>query len=421
MGSTDLAASMLLLPLLLPVGLAVVAEAQDSPADTAPTAFAGEVTPNTVTSDQDQARRERLRNFFARRGDQRVKSGDERKGEGQEDSKTAENRRVRPQAINIRKQDPEIPDAGEERIETSVSVSSSVSTSSKITKRIRPETESTNKKSEEATSEPPERTTRKRFRIVKNQKGIQDELLKKLLANIDQKNEIGIEQKQIRRPSRFRPSLKRDQIRKKAESALKPKSQNSRRRIRKPNRTTAKAIETTTVQAKDQEVKVVTEESIIDQLTTIVTEGNAGVTETAKEDMFNDGQDKEIINEITTERHSIPIRNPVNTVEPHIKADRNNFFRRNSPRGFRFDPKPVIITSDSEIETIDDEASTFNNLPKEDNFKFVSFPVLNRVTPKTKAIQKDTTLPTILPQPHSKDIELDNRRNQISQNPKTAA
>merc|ERR1712123_275906 len=271
MGSTDLAGTMLLLPLLLPVVLLVAAQAQDTPAVTAAAAATGEVTPNTVTSGQDQARRKRLRNFFARRRDQRVKPGDERKEEGQEDSKTAENRRVRPQAINIRKQDPEIPDAGEERIETSVSVS----TSSKITKRIRPETESTNKKPEETTSEAPERTTRKRFRIIKNQKGIQDELLKKLLADIDQKNEIGTEQKQIRRPSRFRPSLRRDQIRKKAESALKPKSQNSRIRIRKPNRTTAKAIETTPVQEKDQEVEVVTEESIIDQLTTIVTEGNA--------------------------------------------------------------------------------------------------------------------------------------------------
>merc|ERR1711892_367786 len=222
MGSTDLAGTMLVLPLLLPTVLVVAAQAQDTTA-----AATGEGTPNTVTSDKDQARRERLRNFFARRRDQRVKPGDDRKGEGQEDSKTAENRRVRPQAINIRKQDPEIPDAGEERIETSVSVSSSVSTSSKITKRIRPETESTNNKPEETTSEAPERTTRKGFRIVKNPKGIQDELLKKLLANIDQKNEIGTEQKQIRRPSR-------DQIRKKAESALKPKSQNSRIRIRKP-------------------------------------------------------------------------------------------------------------------------------------------------------------------------------------------
>merc|ERR1711892_937166 len=416
MGSTDLAGTMLVLPLLLPTVLVVAAQAQDTTA-----AATGEGTPNTVTSDKDQARRERLRNFFARRRDQRVKPGDERKEEGQENSKTAENRRVRPQAINIRKQDPEIPDAGEERIETSVSVSSSVSTSSKITKRIRPETESTNKKPEETTSEAPERTTRKRFRIVKNQKGIQDELLKKLLANIDQKNEIGTKQKQIRRPSRFRPSLRRDQMRKKAESALKPKSQNSRIRIRKPNRTTANAIEATTVQSKDQEVVVVTEESIIDQLTTIVTEGNVGVTETAREDMFNDDQDKEIINEITTERHSIPIRNPVNAFEPHIKADRHIFFRRNSPRRFRFDSKPVIITSDSEIETIDDEASTFNNLPKEENFKFGSFPVLNIITPKAKAIQKAQTLPTILPQPHSKDIELDNRRNQISQNQNTFA
>merc|ERR1712123_502144 len=289
MGSTDLAGTMLLLPLLLPVVLLVAAQAQDTPAVTAAAAATGEVTPNTVTSGQDQARRERLRNFFARRRDQRVKPGDERKGEGQDNSKTAENRRVRPQGINIRKQDPERPDAGEERIETSVSVSSSVSTSSKITKRIRPETESTNKKPDETTSEAPERTTRKRFRIIKNQKGIQDELLKKLLADIDQKNEIGTEQKQIRRPSRFRPSLRRDQIRKKAESALKPKIQNNCIRIRKPNRPTEKAIVTTAIQTKAEEVEVVTEPIVLlgqseedvisDQVTTVITGGYGGVTE----------------------------------------------------------------------------------------------------------------------------------------------
>jgi len=460
MGSTDLAASMLLLPLLLPVVLLVAAQAQDTTADTAAAAATGEVTPNTVTSDQDQARRERLRNFFARRRDQRVKPGDERKGEGQEDSKTAENRRVRPQAINIRKQDPEIPDAGEERIETSVSVSSSVSTSSKITKRIRPGTDTASEKPEEIVSEAPNRTTRKRFRLIKNPKVNQDELLEKLLANIDLKNEIGTEQKLTRRPSSFHRSLRRNQIRKKAESALKPKFQNNRIRIRKPNRPTEKAIVTTTVQTKAEEVEVVTEPIVLlrqseedvisDQVTTVIsviTEGYEGVTEVAKNDTVNEVLDKEIVNEITDEIKNIPLTNTKQAIESPIKFDRTNFFRRNSPRRFGFGRKPLNPTSAPSTKNIDEEAVTSNNLQKEENLKFGSFPVINRlndISPKAKAVQqvinkpkpvltKDAQ-PSILPQTISNDIDtafnmivsesqpklkLNNRRNQINQNQNT--
>jgi len=356
-----------------------------------------------------------LRNFFARRRDQRVKPGDDMKGEGQEDSK--ENRRVRPQVINIRTQKPEKPESSEERIVTSVSASSSVSTSSKITKRIKSGTESANKKSEETASEAPDRTTRKRFRIIKNPKVNQNELIGKLIANLDQKNVIGTEQKLICRPSRFCPSLRRDQIRKKAESALKPKIQNSRIRIRKPNRTTEKPIVTTTVLADEQEVEVVTEGSISDKVTTVATDGYLDVIEVVNEDVVNDD---EINNEITTERQNIPLRNTLNTFETTRQVDRNNFFRKNSPRRFGFGRKPVIKPPTSKFGTMDDEAITSNNLAKEEIFR--SIPVLNSITPKANAIQQAKNQPTILPQlPHINDIELDNRRKQINQNQNTFA
>merc|ERR1711892_922622 len=258
MGSAQVAVTMLLLSLLLPSSLLVLAQTQDTSAVTTATAAAVEVTPNPVTSDPSQERRERLRNFFARKREQRVKPGDVRRGEGQ-DVKTVRNRRVRPRLINIKKQEPEKPESSEERIETSVSVSSSVSTSSKITKRVRPGTDTASEKPERTTNETPNKTTRKRFRLIKNPKVNQDELLEKLLANVDLKNEIGTEQKLFRRPSRFRPSLRRDQIRKTAESALKPKFQNNRIRIRKPNRPTEKASVTTKILTKAEEVEVVTE------------------------------------------------------------------------------------------------------------------------------------------------------------------
>merc|ERR1711935_298135 len=123
MGSTEAALTMLLLSLLLPSSLLVLAQAQDTSAVTTAAAATVEVTPSPVTSDPSQERRERLRNFFARKREQRVKPGDVKRGEGQ-DVKTVRNRRVRPRLINIKKQqDPEKPESSEERIETSVSVS----------------------------------------------------------------------------------------------------------------------------------------------------------------------------------------------------------------------------------------------------------------------------------------------------------
>merc|ERR1711892_453338 len=461
MGSAQVAVTMLLLSLLLPSSLLVLAQTQDTTAVTTAAAATVEDTPNPVTSDPSQERRERLRNFFARKREQRVKPGDLRRGEGQ-DVKTVRNRRVRPRLINIRKQEPETPESSEERIETSVSVSSSVSTSSKITKRIRPGTDTASEKPEETTKETPNKTTRKRFRLIKNPKVNQDDLLEKLLANIDLKNEIGTEQKLFRRPSRFRPSLRRDQIRKKAESALKPKFQNNRIRIRKPNRPTENAIVTSTVQTKVQEVEVVTEPIVLlrqseddvmsDQVTTvisIITEGYEGVTEVAKNDIVNDILDKEIVNEIRDEIQNIPLTNTKKAIESPRKFDRNNFFRKNSPRRFGFGRKPLNPNSTPKTNNIDEEAVTSNNLPKKENLKFGSFPVLNRlndITPKAKAVQqvinKPKPVPTqdvrssILTQTISNDIDpvfnmivsesqpklkLNNRRNQINMNQNTFA
>merc|ERR1711892_1617715 len=456
---TEAAVTMLLLSLLLPTSLLVLSQAEDIPAVTAAAAAtAVEVTPNPVTSDPSQERRERLRNFFARKREQRVKPGDVRRGEGQ-DVKTVRNRRVRPRLINIKKQEPEKPESSEERIETSVSVSSSVSTSSKITKRVRPGTDTASEKPERTTNETPNRTTRKRFRLIKSPKVNQDELLEKLLANIDLKNEIGIEQKLFRRPSRFRPSLRRDQIRKTAESALKPKFQNNRIRIRKPNRPTEKASVTTTILTKAEEVEVVTEpivllgqseEDIIsDQVTTVITGGYEGVTEVAKNDIANDVLDKEIVNELTDSKQNIPLTNTKKAIESPRKSDKPNFFRRNSPRRFGFGRKPLNPISAPKTNKIEEEALTSNNLPKEENLKFGSFPVLNRlndITPKAKAVQqvinKPKPVPTqdvrssILPQTISNDIDpvfnmivsesqpklkLNNRRNQINMKQNTFA
>ena len=385
----------MLVSLLLPVLVLVVAQAQDSPVPDVQPSDA----PSPVVSDLSQVRRERLRNLFARRREQRVKAGEgSEEGKEQEERKNVRTRIVRPQ---IKKEEPE----KEERIVTSVSVSSSVSTSSKISKRVNPGVVTTTNKPENVKTESPSKTSRKRFRLIKNPGVNQDELLEKLLANIDLKNDIVTEPKRTRRPSRFRPSLNRSQLRKKAEFALKPKLRNSRIRIRKPNTTTEKTI-ATTVQKQEQEVEASTsavvaskqsnEETVTEQRTTIVTEKYEEVTEAAKEEVLKEAQNdeiNEIINEITTEKQKVPTTKRVETTR---KVDRANFFRRNNPRRFGFGRRPVTTTSAPKpkpaVNTVGD-AVTAINLPKETpNLKFGSFPVINRLnTPKAKDVQQPLT------------------------------
>merc|ERR1711892_437072 len=408
----DMAVRLLLVSILLSTAWLVLAEAQVTPNEAA--AASGDFpTTAAVSSDPSEARRQRLRSFFAKRREQRVKPGDDgQRGNGQRESQTFGSGRLRPRVTGIRNQEPDETEIGEERVETSVSVSSSVSTSSKIRKRTKTKIPPINVKPEETAvdTDSPNRTTRKRFRLIKNSKVNQEALLEKLLANIDKKNEIE-PQKQTRRPSRFRPSINRDQIRKKAESALRPKETNSRPRFRKPNTTTEKTIITTA--AQDYELEAVTEpivplkqsedESIVKQVTTIVTESYPEVTQVAEE-VFD------------------PVTEPK---EITTKINRQNFFRRNRPRKFGFSRRPSVtaIVQEDVIEPkptvsadVDDGAILSNNLPKEAELKFGSFPARNRlnpITPKDEEVQQFIRSrpepveiqPTLLPQQISNDLQ----------------
>merc|ERR1711892_1544212 len=398
----DMAVRLLLVSILLSTAWLVLAEAQVTPNEAA--AASGDFpTTAAVSSDPSEARRQRLRSFFAKRREQRVKPGDDgQRGNGQRESQTFGSGRLRPRVTGIRNQEPDETEIGEERVETSVSVSSSVSTSSKIRKRTKTKIPPINVKPEETAvdTDSPNRTTRKRFRLIKNSKVNQEALLEKLLANIDKKNEIE-PQKQTRRPSRFRPSINRDQIRKKAESALRPKETNSRPRFRKPNTTTEKTIITTT--AQDQEVDAVTEpivplkqsedESIVKQVTTVVTESYTEVTQVAEE-VFNPVTEAK---EITTERQNIPARTTSKSFEITTKINRKNFFRRHRPRKFGFSRRPSVtsIVQEDVIEPkttvsaeVDDRAILSNILQEEAELKFGSFPVRNRLNPKDEKVQQ---------------------------------
>jgi len=251
--------------------------------------------------------------------------------------------------------------------------------------------------------------------------------LEKLLANIDLKNDIVTESKFIRRPSRFRPSLNRAQIRKKAETALKPKLRNSRIRIRKPNTTTEKTI-VTTVQRKEQEQEVEattqaivlseqSSEEIIEEQQTAVTEVYEDVTEAVSKEALKNVQIKnEVIDEVTTERENIPTTKRVETFR---NVDRANFFRRNSPRRFGFGRKPGTTSAPKLKQAVPaNKVIVSNKVPKEADLKFGSFPVINRlntVTPKANVVKEiiskpkplviQATQPTRLPHPFSNEIE----------------
>jgi len=427
-----MAVRLLLVSILLSTAWLVLAEAQATLDEAA--AVSGDVpTTAAVSSDPSEARRQRLRSFFAKRREQRVKPGDDgQRGNGQRESQTVGSRRVRPRVTGIRNQEPDETEISEERVETSVSVSSSVSTSSKIRKRtktkippinVQPEETVVDTPNEETDKDAPNRTTRKRFRLIKNSKVNQEVLLEKLLANIDKKNEIEPQQKQTRRPSRFRPSINRDQIRKKAESALRPKETNSRPRFREPNTTTEKTIITTT--AQDAVTDAVTEpivtlkqsedEIIVKQVATVVTETYPEVTQVAEE-VFDPVTEAK---EITTERQIVPARTTSKSFEITTKINRQNFFRRNRPRKFGFSRRPSVtaIVQEDVIEPkttvsaeVDDRAILSNNLPKakEAELKFGSFPVRNPKDEEVQQFIKNKPEPvetTLLPQQISNDLQ----------------
>ena len=187
----------------------------------------------------DETRRERLRSFFTRKR--------EESSEDAEDSEVLaprlkpRNRLTRPGAAKpeeVESDDSE-DDDDLEGFSQSVSVSQSVSTSVS-TRRVRPisrilnnrkeqenkereeeEEEAAEEEKEEDIAETEEKveekpTKRKRFRLVKTARN-QGTLVERLLKNFDQQNEIGGTNG---RRIRFRPSVRRDQIRRKTQKAV---------------------------------------------------------------------------------------------------------------------------------------------------------------------------------------------------------
>ena len=80
------------------------------------------------------------------------------------------------------------------------------------------------KTTEKAPAEETNKTQRNRFPLIKKSKAKENELIEKLFASINLKNEVHVDKKENQWPFIFRSSISRDQLRKKAEIAIKPKS-----------------------------------------------------------------------------------------------------------------------------------------------------------------------------------------------------
>ena len=78
------------------------------------------------------------------------------------------------------------------------------------------------------------------------------------------------------------------------------------------------------------------------EVTTVVTEGYTEVTEALKEE--------ELVDEITTERQNIPLRTTSKRFETTRKVNRDNFFRRNNPRRFKFGQKSSLTASATKLK-----------------------------------------------------------------------
>merc|ERR1711936_976877 len=238
MGSPEMALKLVLISLL--VASLHLARAQDL-ADNEISDQEGEE--GVIRPISDEKRRERLRSFFTRRREESSPDSDDEEEKSPEKKPRFKprNRFVRPTAAKpkeVESDDSEVDDDDLEGFSQSVSVSQSVSTSVS-TRRVRPITRIFNNRNEQKEKEQEEeeekneentdteekdeekpKTQRKRFRLVKtsarNQGG---SLVERLLKNFDQQNEVGDSSIRGRR-IRFRPSVRRDQLRRKTQKAV---------------------------------------------------------------------------------------------------------------------------------------------------------------------------------------------------------
>ena len=230
----------------------------------------------------DERRRERLRSFFTRRREESLKSSSDDSEEDDDEAAPASpstrsrTRFIRPRVTTQRPattqqddDDEEFDLAGFSTEKVSVSISKSVSTS--VSRRAKPitrifnrrkeqeekeEEEAEDEESEEEVKERPSFTQKKRFRLVKTPSRSRGSLVERVLENIDKQNEIDTTGE---RRIRFRPSIRRENIRKKVQAAVNDEP------VKDERVSTTIADSTTVAGTTITDPEPVTQESIVSQ------------------------------------------------------------------------------------------------------------------------------------------------------------
>merc|ERR1719438_428808 len=285
-----MAAKLWLVTLLVLSAWLVVAKAQDESENE----IVDEPGEGVIRPISDERRRERLRSFFTRRREESLKTSSENDEDTKEEPSEASTQRtrsrfVRPRVTSPRPattQDDEDDLEGFSTEKVSVSISKSVSTS--VARRVSPirifnRRKEENKSEEDEASveveeapkekdEKPKFTQRKRFRLTKTSARNRGSLVEKVLANIDKQNEV---ETTGDRRIRFRPSIRRENIRKKVQEAVgsdEVATERPRPRFRPSGRgresqTTTINIPTTTTETTIDEDYIVAEQEPIDIVT----------------------------------------------------------------------------------------------------------------------------------------------------------
>merc|ERR1712106_1136938 len=375
--------------------------------------------------DRRGSARKRLRDLFSRRNNN-----------NQGERKIEVNRVVKPSDLDTNEDDDVI-------VSVSSSTSESVSFSRKSPSNKKAAVEENNLDVVRETSTP---SNQQRFRFRNNNNRNQNSLIEKLLNRIEVNNQVESENRAQERPRKFRPSTRRDQLRKKAETAVDATKKDEKvtrfkLRFRRPNNdqginvdkenkesksTSQNDIEITTesfvtnfdrddaTTTTDVKMQAPTKSSFLRQSTrtegaqfsnfptnSIETkmesvENQAGATNDDQKDKFETAEDEEIIQQVTTTAF---VENEI-TARPRIVQRKKFKFNPRRTNLIRQKVRPAAAarttittttTTSATTETITTTTTTLEVLSKKPNLRQNTPRKLNFKPRRTNAFRQEST------------------------------
>merc|ERR1712106_352220 len=193
--------------------------------------------------DRRGSARKRLRDLFSRRNNN-----------NQGERKIEVNRVVKPSDLDTNEDDDVI-------VSVSSSTSESVSFSRKSPSNKKAAVEENNLDVVRETSTP---SNQQRFRFRNNNNRNQNSLIEKLLNRMEVNNQVESENRAQERPRKFRPSTRRDQLRKKAETAIEATKKDEKvtrfkLRFRRPNNDQDRNVDKENTSTSQNDIEITTE------------------------------------------------------------------------------------------------------------------------------------------------------------------